>query len=191
MSGPGFSVANQPDGSTADHQMAEAATAASQLPDLAAVLGMGPALASLPAAHPAAQTTGLTPPAFNLFSTPSHFMNSLPKTGFTPLASALGALGGPSVAVGGLGSSADPAALVAAVNAARASVETAATRPAMVPGFPGSTPAAEFRENIRHALEGHLPRLEALARAVVEGMYVHPFAGSPTPVPIVPAQGTD
>jgi hypothetical protein len=132
------------------------------------------------AAHPAAQTTGLTPPTFNLFSTPSHSMNPLPKTGFTPLASALGA---PSVAVGGLGPGADPAALVAAVNAARASVEAAASRPAMVPAFPGSTPAAEFRDNIRLALEGHLPRLEALARAVIEGMYVHPLRLSPPKPP--------
>lgn len=171
MSGTGFSTPNQPNGTTANDQTAEPATGSSQLPDFATVLGMNPALASLSAAHPIAQTTGLTPPTFNLFSTPSHPMNSLPKTGFTPLASALGA---PGLGVGGLGPGADPAALVAAVNAARASVEAAASRPAMVPVFPGSTPAAEFRDNIRLALEGHLPRLEALARAVIEGMYVRP-----------------
>lgn len=175
MSGTGFSTANQPNGTTANDQTAEPAVGSSQSPDFATVLGMGP-LASLSAAHPVAQTTGLTPPTFNLFSTPSHSMNTLPKTGFTPLASALGP---PGLGVGGLGPGADPAALVAAVNAARASVEAAASRPAMVPVFPGSTPAAEFRDNIRLALEGHLPRLEALARAVIEGMCVRPSVCPP------------
>lgn len=190
MSGTGFSTVNQPSGSTADTQTIEpvgptVGSSHSQLPDFAAVLGMSPTLASLSAAHPVAQTTGLTP-TFNLFSTPPHSMNTLSKTGFTPLASALGP---PGVGVGGLEPGADAAALVAAVNAARASVEAAGSRPAMVPVFPGSTPAAEFRDNIRLALEGHLPRLEALARAVIEGMCVH----RPThhPFPIVPAQGTD
>ena len=186
MSGPGFSAANQPHGSTVNNQTAEPTPGSSQLSDFAAVLGMNPALASLSAVHPVAQTTGLTPPIFNLLSTPSHSMNALPKTGFTHLASALGALG----------PGADPAALVAAVNAARVSVEAAASRPAMVPVFPGSTPAAEFRDNIRLALEGHLPRLEALARAVVEGMCVHPSVCPlpPKPLdsfPIVPAQRPD
>ena len=196
MSGTGFSAANQPNGSTANNQIGEPAiepiVESSQLPDFAAVLGMNPTLASLSAAHPAAHTTGLTPPTFNLFSTSPHPMNSLPKTGFTPLASTLGA---PGV---GLEPGADAAALVAAVNAARASVEAAGSRPTMVPVFPGSTPAAEFRDNIRLVLEAHLPRLEALARAVIEGMYVHPSVPHPPwnclthhPFPIVPAQGTD
>lgn len=181
MSGTGFSTANQPNGSTANNQTAEpgdptVGSSHSQLPDFAAVLGMNHTMASLSAAHPAAQTTGLTPPTFNLFSTPPHSMNTLPKTGFTPLASALGA---PGVGIGGLEPGADAAALVAAVNAARASVEAAGSRPAMVPVFPGSTPAAEFRDNIRLVLEGHLPRLEALARAVIEGMCVCPSVPHP------------
>jgi hypothetical protein len=35
------------------------------------------------------------------------------------------------------------------------------------------TPAAEFRANIQTALTEHLPRLAALAQAVVDGMSVH------------------
>jgi hypothetical protein len=161
MSGTGFSAGGQPNGSTAINQIAEPTpgptAGSSQLPDFAAALGMSPALASLSAAPPLAQTTGptgLSPPTFNLFSSPSHTMNT-------------------NVGLGGLGPAADPATLVAAVNAARASVEAAASRPPMATAFPGSTPAAEFKDNIRLALEAHLPRLEALARAVVEGMYVH------------------
>jgi len=196
MSGAGFSAANQPNGSAANNQTADSTAGPSQLSDFASVLGMNSTLASLSAAHPAAQATGLTPPTFNLFSTPSNTMNALPKTGFTPLASALGA---PGVGMGVGGLEPDPAALVAAVNAARASVEAAAGRPAMVPVFPGSTPAAEFRDNIRLALEGHLPRLEALARAVIEGMYVHPPSPFPSlsqsrnwlDSPIVPVRGNN
>jgi len=192
MSGTLFSAADQPNGSAANNQIAERTPStpptagSSQLPDFATVLGMDPALASLSAA-PGPQTTGLTPPTFNLFSTPSHPMNSLPKSGFTPFTTPLGTQG---VAVGGLGPGADPAALVAAVNAARASVEAAAGRPAMTTAFPGSTPAAEFKENIRLALEVHLPRLEALARAVVEGMYVH-SEGPIAPSRSYLTQGTD
>ena len=156
MSGNGFSAADRPNGSMASNQIAEPS-------HFASVLDMNPALASLSAPPLAlAQTTGptgLTTPPFNLFSTPTHPMNS-------------------SLGVGGLG----PSALVAAVNAARASMEAAAIRPAMATAFPGSTPAAEFKENIRLALEAHLPRLEALARAVVEGMYVHSSLSS-TPKP--------
>ena len=159
MSGTGFSGADRANGGMASNQIAEPT-------DFASVLDMNPALASLSAPPLAlAQTTGttgptgLTTPPFNLFSTPTHPMNS-------------------SLGVGGLG----PSALVAAVNAARASVEAAAIRPAMATAFPGSTPAAEFKENIRLALDAHLPRLEALARAVVEGMYVHSSLSS-TPKP--------
>lgn len=163
MSGTGLSVADQPNGSTPNNQIAEP----TEPIHFAIVLAdMDPALASLSA--PLAQTTGptgLTPPTFNLFSTPSHPMNS-------------------SLGVGGLGPGTDPAALVAAVNAARASVEAAASRPAMATAFPGSTPAAEFKENIRLALEAHLPRLEALARAVIEGMYVHSSLSFPSSGPI-------
>jgi len=160
MSGTGFSAAGQPNGSMGNNQIAGPT-------HFASVLDMNPALASLSAPPLAlAQTTGpteLTTPTFNLFSTPSHPMNS-------------------SLDVGGLG----PAALVAAVNAARASVEAAAIRPAMATAFPGSTPAAEFKENIRLAVEAHLPRLEALARAVVEGMYVQYSSLSSTPKPSGP-----
>lgn len=179
MSSTGFSAADQPNGSMANNQVTESAEST----HFATVLGMNTALASLSAPPPLGQTTGptgLTPPTFNLFSTPSHPMNS-------------------SLGVGGLEPGADPTALVAAVNAARASVEAAASRPAMATAFPGSTPAAEFKENIRLALESHFPRLEALARAVVEGMYVRAFlplfhpeiVWTHCPFSIVPAQGTD
>jgi hypothetical protein len=184
MSGTGLSVADRPNGSKTNNQISEPTEPTAQT-HFATVLGMNPALASL-SASPLAQSTGptgptgLTLPTFNLFSTPPHTH---------PMNSSLG--------VGALRPGADPAALVAAVHAARASVEAAAGRPAMATAFPGSTPAAEFKENIRLALEEHLPRLEALALAVIEGMYVHsslsstPKSSGPhRPFPMVPAQGT-
>lgn len=82
-------------------------------------------------------------------------MSNLPKSGFTPLASGSSAPANANTPVS------------AAIAAARASIaQTMAAGGQSSVGGPG----AEFKMSIQAVLDEHLPRLEALAKATLEGM---------------------